>query len=475
MHFLTAWETGLRPRFHGMTRSGNETAWRLEQDIDDDDELEASFSTDEPEEMNFTVFHEGRELFFREIIDGTEWKLVPGRDEEEWTYVIDLDSRAFTINALMHFRLDNMPPGTLCSRFWRIYTPGSGGKQTSIPTFAHPPGTPIEYIGTVARWPPPNFDVSRAHEEYTQLAPIVLPTDDSGVPTWTCLTVGQRLSADLVQTVLLDHAEKLSNPDMNKRYSFGVCCWQLLSAAAPCHLKLPATTENDPRQESYTHSQLKRNPFQSCLTPHYESFFGSFGGESVDHQYHWFRGCLVVFCPRLDNAQYVEYEAVRIVENLRKYGRSTGVGIAFSGRHILAVAVDGDAVRCSHPLFFHDAKMQCQTGFLLATHLLSPLLAADKTRCLRKPPPNLASAAAQTDLPKEIIQQIVFQFDHDTFQGIHAVSRLFRELYVLHPRIGDHFLLSYVADGNYITGPGSAIDVLSELICNICSISRYQR
>ncbi len=28
----------------------------------------------------------------------------------EWTYVFDLDHLAFTVNEVIHFRLDNMPP-----------------------------------------------------------------------------------------------------------------------------------------------------------------------------------------------------------------------------------------------------------------------------------------------------------------------------------------------------------------------------
>ncbi|KAG9085033.1 hypothetical protein FRC06_003766 [Ceratobasidium sp. 370] len=425
-----------------------EMAWRRKHDIADDEVLEADYVEDGPEKYEFIALHQDRPLIFQEIIEGTQWKLLPRSCEEQYTYVIDLDSRAFTVNALVHFRLDNMPPRTPCSYFWRIYDHSSNDGDAFRPIFAHPPSTPIEYIATVARWPPPNFDVSQAHEEYAKLSPIILATKEWGAPTWTSLTVAQQLSADLVQTVLLDNAGTLSNPDMHERYSFGVCCWQLLSAAAPYHLKLPARTEGGPFHESYSLHQLGENQHRSCLTPYYNSFSEFVINRNLDHQYHWFRGCLVVFCPRLDAAQYVEHETIQMVENLRKYGRTTAIGIAFSGRHILAVAVDDDTVRSSHPLLFHDAKLQCKTGFLLATHLLSPLLAVNKTQCLGKPSPSLTSTA-RTKLPKELIQHIVFQLDHDTFQGIHAVSRLFREQYILYPRIGDHFLLAYITDGNY--------------------------
>ncbi|KAG8728590.1 hypothetical protein FRC10_004814, partial [Ceratobasidium sp. 414] len=162
-----------------------EIAWRHAHNIDDDEELEADCPINETEGFKFIALHKGRELPFREIIDRTGWKLFPRVRDDDWTYVIDLDSRAFTINALMHFRLDNMPSGTLGSCFWRVSTPSSGGRETCIPTFAHPPSTPIDRIATVARWPSPDFDISGAHEGYAKLAPVILSTDEWGAPTWT--------------------------------------------------------------------------------------------------------------------------------------------------------------------------------------------------------------------------------------------------------------------------------------------------
>ncbi|KAG9118754.1 hypothetical protein FRC07_006594 [Ceratobasidium sp. 392] len=434
-----------------------ELVWRHQHDIEDGEDLEADCVWDD--DGGFATIYEGREMLFQDVRDNKGGMVPTGDlDSTEWSYVIDLDSRAFTINGLMHFRLDNMPPGSLNSYFWRIPTPKSPGKSC-IPTFAHPPSTPIEYIATVSRWPPPKFDTTQIHEKYEKLSLALLSIEEWGAPTWNTLTVAQKLSANLVQTILLDSADSLSNPDVRRmRASFGVCCWQLISAAAPSHLCCPS--EVPPSKAS--HSISRRDPLtrslrdlksqstyarSSCITPHYGSWVTT-NDQSLDCKYYWFRGCLVVFCPRLEGAEYVEHQTLLMVETLRNHGRTNGIGIIFSGRHILAVAVDGDTVRCSHPLLFHDTKMNSQDGFLLATHLLSPLLTVNKTPWI----PSLCSellAGSAGRLPDEIIQQIAFHLDHDSYRNLGYVSRFFREVYTQYPRVGNYILQGYTGNGNY--------------------------
>ncbi|KAG8705129.1 hypothetical protein FRC08_001827 [Ceratobasidium sp. 394] len=379
--------------------------------------------------------------------------LATDGDDVDWTYVVDLDNRAFTINGLMHFRLDNMPPGSLNAYLWRIPSPEYPG-ETCIPTYAHPPSTPVEYIATVSRWPPPHFNVSQTCEEYAQLAPIVLSTNDWGAPTWSSLTIVQQLSATLVQTILLDSAEKMANPDVVKMQpAFDICRWQLLSAAAPSHLCCPpepSTSEKARNPRALSIEELREgSAYLSCLTPHY-SKPRSWERPDFNLTCYWFRGCLVAFRPRLDQVEYVKHETVKIVQNLRKYGRTTGIGVVFTGQHILAISLDGDTVRCSHPLLFHDMQMQCKDGFLLATHLLSPLLTADKAPWARRTSDSKLIAPATTRLPKELLRQIIFLLDHDSYLNLARVSRLFREMYASYPRVGDHMLLRRIDNYNYI-------------------------
>ncbi|KAG9095215.1 hypothetical protein FRC07_011126, partial [Ceratobasidium sp. 392] len=172
-----------------------ELAWRHENNISDDELLEADgVWTDGA----YSRIYEGRTVHFQDVRDNVEGSVPEdGLADTDWSYVIDLDNRAFTINGLMHFRLDNMPLASLNSYFWRIPAPEDPGSQSCIPTFAHPPSTPLKYITAVSRWPPPRFNIIQTHEEYQKLSPVLLSIEDWGGPTWKTLTVAQKLSENL--------------------------------------------------------------------------------------------------------------------------------------------------------------------------------------------------------------------------------------------------------------------------------------
>ncbi|KAG9102563.1 hypothetical protein FRC07_010207 [Ceratobasidium sp. 392] len=92
--------------------------------------------------------------------------------------------------------------------------------------------------------------------------------------------------------------------------------------------------------------------------------------------------------------------------------------------------------------------MNLQDGFLLATHLLSPLLVANKTPWIpRSSSKRLTSRAGK--VPIEILQQIAFYLDHDSYQKLPRVSRLFRGIHARYPRVGGFILQDYIDDGNY--------------------------
>ncbi|KAG8765464.1 hypothetical protein FRC12_007484 [Ceratobasidium sp. 428] len=158
-----------------------------------------------------------------------------------------------------------------------------------------------------------------------------------------------------------------------------------------------------------------------------------------------------MFCPRIDDVEYVEHETVLMVNNIRNYGGSTGIGIIFSGRHILAVAVDDNIVRCSQPLFFHDAKMNIMDGFLLATHLLSPHLTTNKLPWMQTSLERTVIGGLNSKLPYELAREIAFYLDHDSYQNLTQVSRLFRGTHAKYPRVGNLVLLDYAGNGNCST------------------------
>ncbi|KAG8719584.1 hypothetical protein FRC09_010923 [Ceratobasidium sp. 395] len=426
-----------------------EICWRNKHNIPDGKQLKVNFD-------GFAARYESRPVPFQDIT-GIDEGMVPVDKFKsiEWSYVIDLNNRAFTINGLMHFRLDNMPPGSLNKYFWRIPFRDSL-TDAHIPTFAHPPSTSIEYIATVSRWPPPAFDVSEIQKEYKKLAPSIISIGEWGAPTWSNLTTAQQLSKNLVQATLRDNAEKLSNPDvLSMRSSFGLCLWQLMCAAAPHLCCLPDSDLDVAAWSGGRYASViplvsleGRARRSSCVTPHYSELDGN---TKIDHKFYWFRGCLVVFCPTLNDVMYVEHETVLMINNIRKYGRTSGTGIIFSGRHMLAVAVDSDTVRCSEPLLFHDAKMNIQDGFLLATHLLGPHMTTNKTPWARVSSSKrlVAREASARKLPEELLREIVFNLDYESYQNLAWVSRLSRGIHDRYPRLGKHILLDYAGNGNY--------------------------
>ncbi|KAG8723515.1 hypothetical protein FRC09_003006 [Ceratobasidium sp. 395] len=401
-------------------RIEQEVCWRNEHGILDEESIDLEYKYSDDDD-GFTTLHEGRTVIFQDI-HGMDYGMVPDEDyDTEWSYAIDLDNQAFTINGLMHFRLDNMPPGSINRYFWRIPSPIYPGSNC-IPTFAHPPSTPVEHIATVSRWPHPDFDVARTHEEYKTLAPRLVSLEEWGAPTWTNLTTAQQLSKNLVRIILRDSAERLSNPDVvKKRRSFCICLWQLLSAAAPSHLCcLQAPDSSEPISDSPVRPIEEfesYSGYSTCMTPHY--FTGELRkNKNYDHKPHWFRGCLIIFCPRLDDTEYVEHETIFMVNTLRRFGRSTGIGILFSGRHILAVSVDGNTVRHSRPLPLYDVKMNFQDGFLLATHLLSLHTTTNKTPWTHTPAAKCLTINRPRRLPDELVREIAFYLDHDDYQSL---------------------------------------------------------
>ncbi|KDN43825.1 hypothetical protein RSAG8_05818, partial [Rhizoctonia solani AG-8 WAC10335] len=101
----------------------------------------------------------------------------------DWTYVIDLDNLAFTINGIVHLRLnDNMPPQLVGYNY-------------------HEDGDlliPREYLcAKVNLWPAPNFDTEEYQQKYEALQPIIVPATEWGAPAWDELSMSQRVSIEI--------------------------------------------------------------------------------------------------------------------------------------------------------------------------------------------------------------------------------------------------------------------------------------
>ncbi|KAF8593418.1 hypothetical protein BDV93DRAFT_566577 [Ceratobasidium sp. AG-I] len=121
-----------------------------ERDSDEDSDIESE------EELVYDVepghlVEDRTRIAFMEIVPGTDmgW-LMPDFEKSIWTYVLDLDERAFTVNGRIHFPMDNMPPG---EDGWVKYL--STGTSWDEMYRSHQYDTPGEYTMTLNRWAEP--------------------------------------------------------------------------------------------------------------------------------------------------------------------------------------------------------------------------------------------------------------------------------------------------------------------------------
>lgn len=314
-------------------------------------------------------------------------------------------------------------------------------------------GIPDEYLTTVSRWPV-DFNIKQARKVYHALQPVVTPLAEWGAPTWDTLMLPQRLSSLLIETILSDHSHELSRWDLPSFQSqANVVCWQIVYSAAPSHLQCPPTGLSSPSFASPT-SQRSNHVFQM------ES--SEITGEHLRHVYRCFRDCLVVICPRLDETLYVMREVGLMAGQIRKQKPRSGVGIILSSWQVVAVAVDGLAVRHSPALDIRNGVKGLGEGILLLMHLLNPTLIAlqipwmptganelyhkDWWPVVTGPtlPKPIQAHTSLPILPEEIIQTIIYYTDwHTHILVLPLVSRLFRYLSLAHPRIGNHILLGH--------------------------------
>ncbi|CAE6355311.1 unnamed protein product [Rhizoctonia solani] len=340
-------------------------------------------------------------------------------------YVIDLDNRVFTVNGVIHFKLDNLPSNDkLCDLFMRP-------ERFELPA-------ELAIVKSVDLWPPPRFDTAQAKRTYDQLRPLVVTLPDWGIPAWDTLTVSHHLSATLVETLVDDYTDDLALTHFpSVWHKVGLFCWQVANAAAPSHLSCPPLDVTPKSSSLYTRASLIKYPSST-----HPSITGYMGGKGTLGRYCWFRGCLVSFCPRLDQPAYMMHQVGQMVERLRKHGRTTEVGIVMSGWHVVAVAVDGHEVRHSPVVDLHDGK-QLKDGVLLLMHLLAPAFTVSKTPWRNG---SLIHRAVNTSaVPEEIVEQIVHYTDSDTYAILPSISQYFRSICLAHPRVGDQILLGYEA------------------------------
>ncbi|KAF8596865.1 hypothetical protein BDV93DRAFT_548152 [Ceratobasidium sp. AG-I] len=382
---------------------------------------------------------------FRRRSGGIEW-LLPDEDITEWTYIIDLDDHAFTVNGLTHFDLDNMPP-----ELSKYFDENDGETSNDVPE---------QYLTSVSRWPAPSFNAKQVRKVYYASQPTTTLLEEWGAPTWDTLSPPQHLSSFLIKTIVSDHAYELSGRDMPSfEQGNNIVCWQIVYAAAPSHLQSPPIDAPFPYRVSKTTSP--RQP--SSLLP-FQMASSRITKEHLQHVYRLFRHCLVTICSRLDKPLYVMHEVGLMAGQIRNRKPRSGVGIIVSSWQVIAVAVDGQTVRHSPALDIHNGRKDLGDGALLLMHLLNPILIApplpwmpnelnllyDRTWWSSATSPLLQLAKAHNSmaiLPVDIIRMIIYYTDwHTHIFILPLVSRLVRLIALSHPRIGNHILLGHDKD-----------------------------
>ncbi|KAG9087991.1 hypothetical protein FRC06_002269, partial [Ceratobasidium sp. 370] len=393
---------------------------------------------DREDKITVPESYKDSEVSFEDILDTNEW-VVPGI-MIGWTYVIDLDYRAFTVNGVLHFNLDNMPD--------RLDDYIDGTSILPIP---------IVHLTTVSLWPDPGFDTDAVVAEYETHQPLVVTLKEWGAPTWSTLSVSQHLSVELVKTIVSDYREAMENPGLAHTWVGIVrACWQIVCAAAPSHLFCPSES-NAP---SYKESEFRLmeeyrgngllNGIAYASSKYEDKVPFGISGERIFHVYCWFRSCLVAFCLRMDDDAYFKHEICRMVDKLRSNGRAGGIGIVISSFQMVVIAVDGSGVRHSPPLELYNKDGEIQDGVLLLVHLLGPALMTHKLPWTS--PPLLSHPNPSTILPEDIIRHIIPFTDEDSYHFVlPLVSRFIRQLCLERPRVGDYILTGVNPDGTFRT------------------------
>ncbi|KAG8728291.1 hypothetical protein FRC11_011422, partial [Ceratobasidium sp. 423] len=366
------------------------------------------------------------------VCTGSNWTL--GDTFIEWTYVIDFDNLVFTVNGAVHFPFDNMPPLDSSDSELGLVEYLESCERIEIPA---------KYLTTVDLRPAPNFNVTQAQQQYDEFRPTIVSLSGWGTPTWDSLSVSQRLGTSIVKTLVDDYSDELALAQYSSVWhKIGLFCWQVANAAAPSHLICPPIDATPQNSVLYVRTDLVKQPRSVTRTIHYHM-----GGKGTPGQYCWFRGCLITFCPRLDEPIYTMHHVAEMVHRLRSHGRTSGVGIIMTGWHISAVAVDGSEVRHSPVLELHDGK-ELKDGKLLLTHLLSPTFTVSKTPWRTELSIATQRYNVSSTLPDDVLRQIAHFSDLETYISLHLVSRHIRSICLAHPRVGHHILLSYEANAN---------------------------
>lgn len=380
---------------------------------------------------------ESDDLLEYELCEDLDWTYVGGGIE--YTYIIDLDNRVFTVNGLTHLKLDDMPPSEPGLKAYF-----EDENMTEIPA---------QHLTTkVNLWLAPNFDAAERQERYEALHPIVTPAQEWGIRSWDELSFPERVTIDLTHHLLDKTSREMDFAYVSGvRKKIGIFCWNILCAATT---SLPLGYNNLFARWS-DRTLLTLSPYGALMFHPYHM---------IDHtseepfkrlerspggDYCWVRGCLITFCLRLGDPAYVAHEVEQMVQRMRYDGHTECVGIILSSQQeVVAVAFDGGLgahcqVRHTPVLNIgpcRDQPGRASEGLLLLVHLLSPILTVPQLPW-RTPQPRPSVIWFPLKLPFEIFQHIIRYTSTRDYLSLCRVSRSIRSLCLANPRFVDYTLL----------------------------------
>ncbi|QRV88398.1 CHD5 domain protein [Ceratobasidium sp. AG-Ba] len=380
--------------------------------------------------------HHDGSVMFLDILHDTRWINEAGWSEYSRAYVINLDYRAFTVirntQWTMNLRLDNMPPSNPGVSYYVEFWGDS---------------VPDECLMSVSYWPNPTFDAETVSREYSSYNAMIAGLRDWGTLDWESMNFAQRLSFILVKKTVRDCQLALKAPDIESNYCQIVqACWRITCAAAPGLLSCPIVLNPLSLDPLYGYANLPR---RKEISHNHFLYRGHTTVYPPRRPYYWFRGCLIKFCLRLDQENYVQYEIAGLVTRLRQNGRARGIGIVLSSDSVVAVAVDGERVCHSSVLrFYHRARGACEEdGLILLLHLLSPYGTTRKNPWTSTPD-FVKPVSTRYNLSREILEHILFFLDEETYQfTLPLVSQEIRLLSFLRPRLLTFVVIGVNTDG----------------------------
>ncbi|CAE7111771.1 unnamed protein product, partial [Rhizoctonia solani] len=374
------------------------------------------------------------------LTDNVDWVFLHGT-YVQWTYVIDLDNRAFIVNGVDYWRLDNLPDRL------GYYYPDSDSEGPEIPD---------EFLFTeIDLWPPVRYVISERQQKYDALHPIIVPAAEWGAPIWPELSISHQFSIQITHYLLEKTSATFAEAFLSfVRCEVGTFCWDILCASAPA---LPFFQDDDfmsldlsPRTLCSGLNNRTHPVYHDIKTLQNNSLFKLKERGSIE--YFWVRGCLVTFCVRLFHYIHVVHEVEQMVRKMRLSGVTEFVGIILSSQQeLVVVAMDGPTVRHSPVLDIRatdGVPGRATEGRLLLTYLLSPSLGVlplpwrSVQPC--QPRPSFEAPSRVKALPNEVLQMIIHHADMGTYRALCSVSKSIRSICLAHPRIGDYTVLGKV-------------------------------